>query len=278
MPYTSQALLSTERRSTIVYKIVMEKLVANRYMIASTTVMFILIMMMPNHSLLAYTEHEDGVKSSSDIVFFKVLKGDLNVCSPNYQRNITVCQVVMKDEELSPNIVKAANNTYTNNNTNSDNYTNRSSYPPLSANPEMVINEEQLQALLANNTLNTVDNNKGVRQNDTGASLSNDTHDNDIRKIYVDEYPQYDPLVIEQPLEGEIVNDNSVQGPHQSYNQQPFTNQTLSSEAHDIEESIPSDGATHQEDHFQDSSPDDSNPKADTSNSYSSIPIGLPFH
>lgn len=275
MPYTSQALLSTERRSTIVYKIVMKKLVSNRYMIASTTVMFILIIMMPNHSLLAYPEHGDGVKSSSDIVFFKVLKGDLNVCSPNYQRNITVCQVVMKDEELSS---LATNNTHTSNNTNSENYTNRSSYPPLSANPEKVINEEQLQALLANSTLNTVDNKKGVRQNDTGASLSNDTHDNDIRKIYVDEYPQYDPLVIEQPLEDEIVNDNSVQAPQQSYNQQPFTNQTLSSEVHDIEESIPSDGATHQEDHPQGSSPDDGNPKADTSNSYSSIPIGIPFH
>lgn len=234
----------------------MKKLVSNRYMIASTTVMFILTMMMPNHSLLAYMEHGDGVKSSSDIVFFKVLKGDLNVCSPNYQRNITVCQVVMKNEELSP-YVKATNNTHTNNTTNSENYTNRSSYPTLSANPEMVINEEQLQALLANSTHNTIDNKKSVRQNDTGASLSNDTHDSDIRKIYVDEYPQYDPLVIEQPLEGEIVNDNSV---------------------HDIEASIPSEGDTHEEDYPQGQSQDDSNPKADTSNSYSSIPIGIPFH
>lgn len=263
-----------------------EKLVSNRYIIGSTAITFIILMMMPNYSLLAYTDHEDGVKSSSDTIFFRVLKGDLNVCSPNYQYNVTVCQVVMKDEELLPYAGKATKSTHTNNTTNSENYTNRINYPPLSANPEIVINEEQLQALLANSTLNTLEDDKGVRQNDTGASLSNDTQDNEIRKIYVDGYPQYDPLVIEQPLEGEIVNDNSLQAQRQNYNQQPpMNNQTSSSEVHDIEESMLSEGATRQ-DNPQDyllpkdgPSPDDNidNPKADTSNSYSSIPIGISF-
>ena len=35
---------------------------------------------------------------------FQDTKGDLNVCSPNYQYNITVCQMVMKDGELSTSV------------------------------------------------------------------------------------------------------------------------------------------------------------------------------
>jgi hypothetical protein len=249
-----------------------EKLVSNRYIIGSTAITFIILMMMPNSSLLAYTDHGDGVKSSSDKTFFRVLKGDLNVCSPDYQYNVTVCQVVMKDEELSPYAGKATKSTHTNNTKNSENYTNRSNYPPLSANPEIVINEEQLQALLANSTLNTIEDDKGVRQNDTGASLSNDTQENDIRKIYVGGYPQYDPLVIEQPLEGEIVNDNTLETQQQNYNQPPLmNNQTSSSEDH----TIPSEGATRQDGSSHDNNID--NTKTDTSNSYSSIPIGISF-
>ena len=60
---------------------------------------------------------------------------------------------------------------------------------------------------------------ESVSQNDTNTSLNNDTQVNDIGKIYVDEYPQYEPLVIEQPLEEKI--DNSLERPWSS-NQQPL--------------------------------------------------------
>src|SRR5512145_1997946 len=190
-------------------------------------------MLMPNYSVLAYTEHAGGDKPSSDTMFFRVLNGDLNVCSPNYQYNITICQVVMKDEELLPYVGEVTNSTHTNN------AINDSSYPPLSVNPEMVINEEQLQALLSNSSLYTPEGVESVGQNATGTSLSNDTQGKDVEKIYVDEYPQYEPLVIEEPLEEEITIDNSVQRPWQSNQQSLFmNNQTVSNGVHDIEEPV----------------------------------------
>ena len=230
-----------------------------------------------------------GDKPASDTMFFRVLRGDLNVCSPNYQYNITICQMVMKNEELSPYVGKVTNTTNTINTTNTTNTTNSGGYPPLSINPEMVISEEQLQELQTNSSAGTPEGVESVRQNDTGTGPTIDTQGGSVGKIYVDEYPQYEPLVNEQPLEGEITIDNHSQSPWQN-NQQPLfmNNQTVSSGVHDIEEpELPND-AIHQQDNHQDSGlategsrlgDDIDNPKADTSNSYSSIPIGmsLPF-
>jgi hypothetical protein len=262
-----------------------ENLASNRYIIAAPTVTLFLIMVMTSYSVLAYAVQGDEDKPSSDTMFFRVLKGDLNVCSPNYQYNITVCQMVMKDEELSTGVEEVTNDTHANNAMNTTNSTNSTSYPPLSTNPEMVMNEEQLQASLSNSSLNTPKGIESVSQNDTSNSLSNDTQVNDIGKVYVDEYPQYEPLVIEQPLEEKIFIDNSLERPWSS-NQQPlFTNnQTVSNGVHDIEEAVPSKNGLQQQDNHEDSvsakessSLEDSidNPKADTSNSYSSIPTGM---
>ncbi|MGH9978936.1 MAG: hypothetical protein ACRD8Z_24345, partial [Nitrososphaeraceae archaeon] len=135
----------------------------------------------------------------------------------------------------------------------------------------------------SNSSLNTPKGVESVNQNDSGTSLNNDTQVNDIGKVYVDEYPQYEPLVIEQPLEEKILIDNSLEGPWRS-NQQPFlNNQTVSNEVHDIEEPVLPKNGLHQQDNQdsvstnEGSSLDDGidNPKADTSNSYSSIPIGM---
>lgn len=262
-----------------------EKLTSNRYIIAASTVTLFLIMVMSSYSVLVYAVQGDEDKASSDTMFFRILKGDLNVCSPNYQYNITVCQMVMKDEELSKSVEEVANNTQANNAMNTTNSTNSTSYPPLSTNPEMVMNEEQLQALLSNSSLDTPKGVESVSQNDTGTSLNNDTQVNDIGKIYVDEYPQYEPLVIEQLLEDKIFIDNSLERPW-SNNQQPLfmNNQTASNGVHDIEEPMPSKNGLQQQDNHEDSvsanessSLEDSidNPKADTSNLYSSIPIGM---
>jgi hypothetical protein len=262
-----------------------EKLASNRYIIAASIVTLFLIMVMSSYSVLAYAVQGNEDKPSSDTMFFRILKGDLNVCSPNYQYNITVCQMVMKDEELSTSAGQVTNNTHPNNAMNTTNSTNSTSYPPLSTNPEMVMNEEQLQALLSNSSLNTPKGVESVSQNDTGTTLNNDTQVNDIGKIYVDEYPQYEPLVSEQPLEEKIFIDNSLERPW-SNNQQPLfmNNQTLSNGVHDIEEPVPSKNDLQQQNNHQDSvsanessSLEDSidNPKADTSNSYSSIPIGM---
>ncbi len=262
-----------------------EKLAGNRYIIAASTVTLFLIMMMPSYSVLAYIVHGEEDKPSSDTMFFRILKGDLNVCSPNYQYNITVCQMVMKDEELSTSVEEVTNSTHSNNAVNTTNSTNSTRYPPLSINPEMVMNEKQLQALLSNSSLNTPKGVESVNQSDSSTSLNNDTQVNDIGKIYVDEYPQYEPLVIEQPLEEKIFIDNSLERPWPS-NQQPLfmNNQTVSNGVHDIEEPVLSKNDLHQQDNHEDSvstnegsSLDDGidNPKADTSNSYSSIPIGM---
>jgi hypothetical protein len=262
-----------------------EKLTSNRYIIAASTVTLFLIMMMPSYSVLAYIVHGEEDKPSSDTMSFRILKGDLNVCSPNYQYNITVCQMVMKDEELSTSVEEVTNNTRANNAMNTTNSTNSTKYPPLSTNPEMVMNEEQLQALLSNSSLTTPKGVESVSQNDTSTSLNNDTQVNDIGKIYVDEYTQYEPLVIEQPLEEKIFIDNSLERPWLS-NQQPLfmNNQTVSNGVHDIEEPVLPKNGLQQQDNHQDSvsanessSLEDSidNPKADTSNSYSSIPIGM---
>ena len=263
-----------------------EKLAGNKYIITATTVAFFLILLTPNYGILAYVEQGGGNKSPSDTMFFRILKGDLNVCSPNYQYNITICQMVMKDEELSPYVGEVTNSSHTNNSTNTTNSTNRSNYPPLSANPEMIINEEQLQALLTNSSLNTSEGFERVRQNDTGTSLSNDTQGEGVGEIYIDEYPQYEPLVTEQPLEEEITIGNYLQGPWQS-NQQPppfMNNHTVSNGAHDLEEPVLPKDAGRQQDNLQDSvltkeglnlSDSIDNPKADTSNSYSSIPIRM---
>lgn len=262
-----------------------KKLASNRYVIAASTVTLFLIMVMLNYSVLAYAVQGEEDEPSSDTMFFRILKGDLNVCSPNYQYNITVCQMVMKDEELSTSVEEVTNNTRANNAMNTTNSTNSTRYPPLSTNPEMVMNEEQLQALLSNSSLTTPKGIESVSQNDTNTSLNNDTRVNDIGKIYVDEYPQYEPLVIEQPLEEKIFIDNSLERPWSS-NQQPLfmNNQTDSNGVHDIEEPVLPKNGLQQQDNQQDSvsanessSLEDSidNPKADTSNSYSSIPIGM---
>ena len=283
--------------------IVKDKNGCRSYLIAATTVAFFLFMMMPNYSALAYTEHGSGDKSSSSssgTMYFRVLKGDLNVCSPNYQQNVTICQTVMKNEELLPhagevtnsihsnnatNGTNPTNSIHSNNATNGTNPTNSSSFPPLSVNPEMVISEDQLQTLLTNSSSTPIQGAENVSQNGNGTIPSNDTQLNDIGKIYVDEYAQYEPLVVEQPLEEEISIANSLQRPWQS-SPQPFfmNNQTASNEAHDIEEPVLPENAIRQQDNHQESvssreglrsSERPDNPKADTSNSYSSIPMGM---
>ncbi len=295
---------------------------SNKFILAATTVAFFLIMTMPNYSVLAYTEHGGGDKPSSDTMFFRILKGDLNVCSPNYLYNITICQMVMQNEELLPlgaEGTNSTNSTHTNNATNTTNSTNSNSYPPYSIRPEMVINEEQLQELLANNSLNTPEGVEGLEQNATGTTHSSDTEGESDGKIYVDEYPQFEPLGIEQPLEEEITTDNSLQSPWESNQQTLFlnnqtlsngvhdiednslqspwesnqqtlflNNQTLSNGVHDIEEPWLSKDTIPQVDNHQDSimtnggsslGDTTDNSKADTSNSYSSLPMGmsLPF-
>jgi len=241
--------------------------------------------MIPNYNVLAYTEHGEEDKPTSDTMFFRVLKGDLNVCSPDFKYNITVCQMVMKEEELLPSVGEVTNSTNSSNTSNTINSTNSSSYPPLSVNPEMVVNEEELQQLLTNSSLGTFEGGEGGRQNGTGSSHNNDTQPASVGKIYVDEYPQYEPLVIEQPLEGEITIDNSLQSPWQN-NKQPLfaNNQTLSNGVHDLEApELPHDALRQQNDHQDSMLPadgsklhdDSNNIKADTSNSYSSIPIGM---
>jgi hypothetical protein len=238
----------------------------NKYIVAASVVAFFLIIMIPIHSVLANTEHAGGNKPTSNRMFFKVLKGDLNVCSPNYQYNITICQMVMKNEELSPYIGKGTNSTNTNNATKTINFTNSNGYPPLSVNPEMVISEEELQALLTNSTLNTPEGIKNLTKS------SNDTQDNEL---YVDEHLQYEPQVIEQPLEKETT-DNSLR-PWQS-NHQPLlmNNQTASNRVHDLEEPVLSKNPVWQQDNLQDSlATIEDSLKSDTSNLYSSIPIGV---
>ena len=267
--------------------IVKDKNGCRSYLIAATTVAFFLFMMMPNYSALAYTEHGSGDKSSSSsgAMYFRVLKGDLNVCSPNYQQNVTICQTVMKNEELVPYAGEVTNSIHSNNATNGTNPTNSSSIPPLSVDPEMVISEDQLQTLLTNSSSNPIQGAENVSQNRNGTIPSNETQLNDIGKIYVDEYAQYEPLVVEQPLEEEISIANSLQRPSHSSPQQFFmNNQTASNEAHDIEEPVLPENPIRQQDNHQDSmstreslrlSEKPDNPKADTSNSYSSIPIGM---
>lgn len=268
--------------------IVKDKNGCRSYFIAATTVAFFLFMMMPNYNALAYTEHGSGDKSSSSssgTMYFRVLKGDLNVCSPNFQHNVTICQTVMKNEELLPYAGEVTNSIHSNNATNGTNPTNSSSFPPLSVDPEMVISEDQLQTLLANSSSNPIQGAENVSQNRNGTIPSNETQLNDIGKIYVDEYAQYEPLVVEQPLEEEISIANSLQRPWHS-SPQPFfmNNQTASNEAHDIEEPSLPENPIRQQDNHQDSmstreglrlSERPDNPKADTSNSYSSIPMGM---
>jgi hypothetical protein len=268
--------------------VIIEQPAYSKCILAVTTIALFLIILAPNYSVLASTMNGGGDKPSSDTTFFRVLKGDLNVCSPNYQYNITICQMVMKNEELSPyvgKVISSTNSTDATNSSNSTNTTNSGSYPPLSTSPEMVVSEEQLQELQTNSSAGTPEGVESVRQNDTGTNSMNDTQGENVGKIYVDKYLQYEPLVNEQPLEGEIAIDNHSQSPWQN-NQQPLfmNNQTVSSGVHDIEEpELPND-AIHQQDNHQDSGlatkgsrlgDDTDNPKADTSNSYSSIPIGM---
>lgn len=267
--------------------IVKDKNGCRSYFIAATTVAFFLFMMMPNYNALAYTEHGSGDKSSSSsgTMYFRVLKGDLNVCSPNFQHNVTICQTVMKNEELLPYAEEVTDSIHSNNATNGTNPTNSSSFPPLSVDPEMVISEDQLQTLLANSSSNPIQGAENVSQNRNGTIPSNETQLNNVGKIYVDEYAQYEPLVVEQPLEEEISIANSLQRPWHS-SPQPFfmNNQTASNEAHDIEEPSLPENPIRQQDNHQDSmstreglrlSERPDNPKADTSNSYSSIPMGM---
>jgi hypothetical protein len=149
----------------------------------------------------------------------------------------------------------------------------------------MVINEEQLQELLANSSLNTLKGVESLDQNATGTTRSSDTEGESDGKIYVDEYPQFEPLGIEQPLEEEIIIDDSSQSPWESNQQTPFLdNQTLSNGVHDIEEPWLSKDTIPQVDKHRDSIMDNEgsslgdttdNSKADTSNSYSSLPMGM---
>jgi hypothetical protein len=288
----------------------------NKFILAVTTIAFFLIMTMPNYSVLAYTEHVGGDKSLSDTMSFRVLKGDLNVCSPNYLYNITICQMVMQDEELLPFGGEGTNSTHTNKATNTANSTSSNGYPPYSIRPELVINEEQLQELMANSSLNTSEGEgESLEQNATGTTRSSDTEGESDGKIYVDEYPQFEPLGIEQPLEEEIIIDNSSQSPRETNQQTPFLdnqtlsngvhdieddssqspresnqqtpfldNHTLSNGVHDIEEPWLSKDAIPQVDKHRDSITTNGgsslgdttdNSKADTSNSYSSLPMGM---
>lgn len=261
---------------------------SNKFILAATIVAFFLIMTLPNYSVLAYTEHRGGNNPSSDTMFFRILKGDLNVCSPNYLYNITICQMVMKDDELLPFGGEGTNGTHTNSPSNIPNSTNSNSHPPLSNRPEMVINEEQLQELLANHSLNAPEGVDTSGQNATGTTHSSDPEGESIGKIYVDDYPQFKPLAIEQPLEEEITIDDSLQRPWES-NQQTLllNNQSISNGVHDIEEpwlskdTIPQEGVhrdsvmTNEGSSLGETTTD--NPKADTSNSYSSLLLGMSF-
>jgi hypothetical protein len=225
--------------------------------------------------------------------------------------------MVMQDTELLPFEGEGTNSTHINNGTNTANSTSSNGYPPYSIRPEMVINEEQLQELLANNSLNTSEGVESLEQNATGTINSSDTEGVSDGKIYVDGYPQFEPLGIEQPLEDEITIDNSSQSFWESNQQTLFlNNQTLSNRVHDIEDdSLQSPWESKQQTHFlnnqtlsngvhdieepwlsKDSIPQvdnhlDSimanggssigettdNSKADTSNSYSSLPMGMSF-
>ena len=109
MRYTSQAHLSSGWRIEVVKRIVIGEQPCNKSILAVTTVAFFLVIMIPNYSVLAYTEHGEGDKRTSDTMFFRVLKGDLNVCSPDFKYNITVCQMVMKEEELLPSVGEVTN-------------------------------------------------------------------------------------------------------------------------------------------------------------------------
>jgi hypothetical protein len=238
--------------------------------------------------------------SSSDALFFRVLKGDLNVCTADYKYNITVCQMVMKKAELSP---------YGNGSVTNVNNTNTSDYPPLSSDPEMVLTEQDLQEMLTNHSLGAFEGAKYGLSNDT--SPSNATIAENLTKIYVDGYSQIIPVASEQPLEDETLNNTSLQSPmdgkfqplvteqpleddvlnntslqHHVDDKQPqqrsVDNQTLFNEAHQFKEGFGHNKVLDNQESYQgpvldqDSSvlqEDIDNSKADTSNSYSSIPI-----
>lgn len=254
-------------------KVKREQPIHDKGVLMVTAFLVIFSTVVSNHGVSAYTGTiGEGKPSSSDVIFFRVLKGDLNVCTPDYNYNVTVCQMVMKAEELSP---------YVNGGENS---TNSSNYPPLSVDPEMVINEQELQEMLTNRSLGTFEKDESIASNDTGSS--NATIAENVTKIYVDGYPEYQPLVTGQPLEDEIINNNSLQIPaDDNQQQQPFIeNQTLLNEVHESEEELGLNEAIDQQDNYpgsileKDSSnpqEDIDNPKADTSNSYSSIPIAM---
>jgi hypothetical protein len=138
---------------------------------------------------------------------------------------------------------------------------------------------------LTNSSLNPHEGAENVIQNDTGASPNNNTQSKGVGKIYVDEYPLYEPLVAKQPLEEEITTDNSLQTPWQSNQQRQFmNNQTVLNGLHDIEEPALPKNTIRQQDNHQESvltkegsglGNSIDNRKADTSNSYSSIPLGM---
>lgn len=266
------------------------------YLLVSTAIV-------SSYGISAYAEPGREVKpSSSDAMFFRVLKGDLNVCTADYKYNITVCQMVMKKGELSP---------YGNGSVTNANNTNTSNYPPLSSNPEMVLTEQDLQEMLTNHSLGTFEGAKYGLSNDTRSS--NSTIAENLTKIYVDGYSQIKPVVSEQPLEDAILNNTSLQSPMDGkfqplVTEQPLEddvlnntslqypvddkqpqqrsadNQTLVNEASEFKEDLGHNEGLDSQDNYQgptldqDSSvphEDTGDSKADTSNSYSSIPIAM---
>jgi hypothetical protein len=266
------------------------------YLLVSTVIV-------SSYGISAYADPGREVKpASSDAMFFRILKGDLNVCTADYKYNITVCQMVMKEGELSP---------YGNGSVTNANNTNNSNYPPLSTDPEMVVTEQELQEMLTNHSLGTFEGAKYGLSNDT--SPSNATIAENLTKIYVDGYSQIKPVVSEQPLEDAILNNTSLQSPmdgkfqplvteqppedeilnntslqypgdDKQPQQRSADNQTLVNEASQFKEDLGHNEGLDNQDNYQgptldqDSSvphEDTDNSKADTSNSYSSIPIAI---
>jgi hypothetical protein len=244
------------------------------YLLVSTAIV-------SSYGISAYAAPGKEVKpSSSGGMFFRVLRGDLNVCTADYKYNITVCQMVMKGEELSP---------YGNGSVINANNASNSEYPPLSSKPEMVVTEQELQEMLTNHSLGTYEGAKYGLSNDTGTSNAHIAEN--LTKIYVDGYSQVKPVVIAQPLEDEIRNNTSLQstadGKFQPLvTEQPLEDENLNntSEVHQFKEDLRHNEVFDNQRNYQGPALDHSslvphedidNSKADTSNSYSSIPIAM---
>lgn len=270
MQYNSQAHLSPEMMNKVVYTMVTRQRIHGQCIIVIATFLFVLSVTIANHYVLAYTETGEQAETPSTM-FFKVLEGDLNVCSPEYRYNVTVCQLVMKEDELLSHGVKEVASNITKDNITKDNV-----YPPLSIDPEMVVNEQQLQDLLTNRSLNSYETDEIRRHSDIRDD--NATIVESTKKNYVEGYPEYEPLVTEQPLEEETMNKTVPQKPEQQIHHQEqlsFEDETISGELHQQDEIIlqdKNDGHSqsyqipNREEEIEDS-------KTDTSNLYSSISV-----